>query len=426
MTTSTWRPLLDPEAAAVTLAVAREILAHTPTPARCASPDYDFAFGSDTTGSLAGGFAGLALWLAYAQRCGLVPARARQRAMLARADACLVSETLLPGLHSGFTGIAWTHAHLDLLRGTPGATDVEAIDDALIEALDGEWTRDYDLIEGLVGFGVYALERLPSASGARLLDLVVSHLQRRSVQVPSGTTWFTPPRLLAVQPDDTPRPGHYNLGLAHGVPGVIGFLGAAASAHHAPARRLLEAAVPWLLAHERPADAGGGFAAWLESGDAVPEPARLAWCYGDAGIAAALMLAADGAGRDDWHRAALRLARRAASRPVETSGVVDAMVCHGAAGLGHIFNRLWQRTGEPWLADAARTWLARALAFRQPDRGIAGFDSWAVDDAGQVGWRRDPGVLTGAAGVGLVLLAAATSVAPDWDRAFLLSCRRDA
>ena len=32
-----------------------------------------------------------------------------------------------------------------------------------------------------------------------------------------------------------------------------------------------------------------------------------------------------------------------------------------------------------------------------------------------------PGLLDGAPGVALTLLAAATNVAPDWDRAFLLS-----
>jgi hypothetical protein len=36
-----------------------------------------------------------------------------------------------------------------------------------------------------------------------------------------------------------------------------------------------------------------------------------------------------------------------------------------------------------------------------------------------LGWQDDPGFLTGAAGVGLALLAATTPVEPAWDRLLL-------
>ena len=51
----------------------------------------------------------------------------------------------------------------------------------------------------------------------------------------------------------------------------------------------------------------------------------------------------------------------AAKRPRGFSGVVDAGLCHGAAGLGHVFNRLFQATGEQRLALAAREWFSVAL-----------------------------------------------------------------
>jgi hypothetical protein len=37
----------------------------------------------------------------------------------------------------------------------------------------------------------------------------------------------------------------------------------------------------------------------------------------------------------------------------------------------------------------------------------------------ELGWKDDPGFLTGSAGIGLALLAATTAVAPDWDRVLL-------
>jgi hypothetical protein len=58
---------------------------------------------------------------------------------------------------------------------------------------------------------------------------------------------------------------------------------------------------------------------------------------------------------------------------------------------------------------------------RQCDVGVAGFPAWESSTDGEGAWRAEPGILTGAAGVGLALLAAATPIAPAWDRMLLLS-----
>jgi hypothetical protein len=76
-----------------------------------------------------------------------------------------------------------------------------------------------------------------------------------------------------------------------------------------------------------------------------------------------------------------------------------------------------QATGEDWLADAARAWFARALDMRQPN-GVGGFLGYTP--SAEAPWRPETGLLTGAAGIGLALLAACTSVEPEWDRVLLL------
>ena len=83
-------------------------------------------------------------------------------------------------------------------------------------------------------------------------------------------------------------------------------------------------------------------------------PARTAWCYGDPGIAAALLLAGRAMDEPAWEREALDLARTVARRPAGNCGVNDAGLCHGAAGLGHLLNRFYQATGDPsfWLPPA--------------------------------------------------------------------------
>src|SRR5262249_52458102 len=153
--------------------------------------------------------------------------------------------------------------------------------------------------------------------------------------------WWTNPAWLPLESRKKFPRGYYNLGVAHGVPGVIALLGlvCAAGIARAEARRLLDCAVTWLLTQQGP----GGFPHWIEP-QVAASPARLAWCYGDPGVASALLCAARHVTEPDWERAAVVIAHQAARRPVAQSGVRDAGLCHGAAGLGHLFNRLFQAT----------------------------------------------------------------------------------
>jgi hypothetical protein len=299
-----------------------------------------------------------------------------------------------------------------------------AVDVALTQALaNGPWQGPYDLIDGLVGYGVYALERLPRPAAKKLVSLVVDRLAEAAARRAPGVAWKTDPRWLP--PEVRAHQTTWNLGLAHGAPGAIGFLGRVCAADVASrtqrkARTLLERAVAWLLAQELPADEVSRFPYGLRDGE-PPAPARLAWCYGDAGVAAALLIAARGAGQKSWEKAATRIALAAAARPLDTAGVHDAGLCHGAAGVGHAFHRMYQATGEEALARSARAWFRRALEMRT-DRGFGGWLSSEPDGRGDVKMRPSPAFLTGTGGVTLALLAATGDIEDaTWDRALVLS-----
>ena len=98
-----------------------------------------------------------------------------------------------------------------------------------------------------------------------------------------------------------------------------------------------------------------------------------------------------------------------------TSGVEDHPICHGAAGLTHIFNRFYQATGEEGFRRAAEDWLDRLFAYRQPGQGLCGFPAPTTE-----GWLDEPGLLIGAAGIGLVLLGLVGEAEPAWDRVLTL------
>ena len=423
--------------------------------------------------SLAGGAAGGALFFAYraqaraASSPGDFDADAdRAGAFLERSTEALSSVPLPPDLYGGFTGVAWTAEHLygpafagpppaaaaaldSGDRATAGGDGVTAdaagdededplaeIDEALLQYLDhSPWTADYDLVRGLAGLGVYTLERLPRPSALACLSKIVERLSEIAEHGPQGVTWHTPAELLPDWQRDLYPEGYYNVGVAHGVPGVLTLLGAAwgaasrlAAAGDASAgelaariRPLLDGGVRWLLAQRLPP----GEATWFGSTFSAQTPARpsrLAWCYGDPGIAAALLVTARACGEPAWERLAVDLALDTAARPVAGSLVRDAGLCHGSAGLGHLFNRIHQATGEPRLAEASRAWFERALDFRQPGEGLAGYRSFWVDpDGATETWLSTAGFLEGIAGIGLALLAGVSDVEPAWDRVLALS-----
>jgi hypothetical protein len=367
--------------------------------------------------SLAGGTAGLAVLHGYLAQAGLGPeSEAVARRCLRHATAAMAERPGSASLYSGLTGVGWAISHLR--PRWPGRDDehnLVEIDEVLLDHLDqSPWSGEYDLIEGLVGFGVYALERLPRPGATACLGRVVDRLAETAEPQGNGVTWWTDPAWVAPETRAEYPRGYYNTGLAHGIPGVIGVLGrvCAAGVARDKARSLLDGAVCWLLDQDGPRS----FPYWVAPG-AAGDKARLAWCYGDPGVAAAVLGAARCVGEPAWESAALAIARRAAERPYEESGIKDAGLCHGSAGLAHLFNRMFHATGEPRLAEAARSWFKQTLAMRRPGRGIGGYEAWKPGGARSA----DRGLLTGATGIALGLVAATTDIEPLWDRMLLVS-----
>ncbi len=367
------------------------------------------------------GAAGIAVFFAYMEAAGVHPrARELASAYLNIAIESLTSQAMAPGLFSGFTGVAWAIQHAATVLGEP-ADDLSEIDSA-IETYVGKspWQDDYDLISGLVGLGVYCLERLESETARQPLTLVITRLEELAIHSDEGVCWFTSPEMLPQYQQDRYPQGYYNLGVAHGIPGVIAFLARvyAAGIERQRVMPLLDGAVRWLLRQRLPSGKSSNFTSFFDSTD-PGEDCRLAWCYGDAGIAAALLLAARCVGNAAWEKEALELAGHAARRSPESCGVQDVCFCHGAAGLAHIFNRLYQATHEEQFALASRYWLGRTLQFQKPGTGVAGFSVVTADENLEIVVAGRHGLIEGVGGVGLVLLSLLTSIEPCWDRIFL-------
>jgi lantibiotic biosynthesis protein len=372
--------------------------------------------------SLASGSAGLAVCSGQLALTRCDP-RAADAALtrLEEAVGVLATSRLTSSLYSGFTGVAWAVELVDGLLGTEGEDRNGDIDEVLTRLLR-RYPEDapYDLVDGLTGLGVYALARWPRPGAAQCVLGVVEQLARRARPDRDGVSWWTPPSWRGPR-REWYRPGGVDLGVAHGIAGVVPFLARVNRLGLAreTVRPLLDGAVRWLLAHMVDTASGPTVPYFVADG-VDPGPARSAWCYGDPGVAAALLLAARDAGEPGWAAVATGLAVRAAARPPGQTGVVDAGLCHGSAGLAHLFNRMYQMTAEPALADAARFWVERTL---QMCSAMAPAQGVALTEVARPAWK-GPGLLEGAAGVALAMEAAGTAVEPVWDQVLLGSAAR--
>jgi lantibiotic modifying enzyme len=421
-----WRPLLHGPLADRALEAVFAIAEDIPRQESWIPPSVTGSGGETSwRATLASGAAGQALFYGYlALHTGEERWADLSVERLDRAAETVAAVPMTESLYSGFPGIAWVGDHLRgrLFEGDPDEN--REVDEALLSALEHpSWPSEYDLINGLVGLGVYALEGLPRPTALTLLERIVARLGERLREQPEGASWFSEPASLPeFQRDEFPG-GLFNLGASHGAAGAVALLGAASRAGVAAARPLLDRVVSWLLARRQPAEGGYSFSHFYVP-DLEPRVCRLAWCYGDPGMAATLLVAAQGAGEPAWERAAVEVARLAAGRPEKEARIQDAGLCHGATGLAQIFNRMYQQTGDEQLASAARAWYERTLRDRTPGLGFGGFRAWSSGLTGTPDWRDDPGFLEGAAGVGLALLAAVSPVEPAWDRVLLVSLRQ--
>lgn len=401
-----WVPLLNGKDAVA----AMEFVHQTAT--SCLISDYTIDSGSD----LAFGQAGIALLFGYLDlaepKCGW---GAHAETFICRSIEGLATKPHDSLLFTGYSGIAWATDHLRLQVFSAGSEDPNGeIDKALISLLScSSWQNNYDLIWGLVGYGVYALNRLSTPGGQEVLSLVIQHLDELKILQKNGYTWYSDPRYLPQWLQEECPNGYYDLGIAHGVPGVAALLGLACAAGVAKslASSLLEGAMAWLLAQKQ-VELSYCYDTVVPGIDGLPKwpGCRIAWCVGDLSTATGLAVAAKGASRIDWWLEAVHTARKAAMRTYDESGVVDAFFCHGAAGNGHLFNRFYQASGEAVFAEAARSWYNRAIEMSRNKVSIGNkFQS------------TKPEFLKGDVGIALALLSAVHPVEPAWDNFLLAS-----
>ena len=325
-------------------------------------------------------------------------------------------ETTDFSFYFGPLGIMWTQNHIGF-NSRLELNKFEAYQDFFfLELIDkNEFKYKVDVLNGLLGLGVFGLQRFENYHLSELFPVLVSLIEKCSVRNTHGRTWkFRSPINKKAKAGDK---WHYNLGLAHGSPGVISFLSAVLSKgiERKSTSRLLHEAVRWLLwvdEENKGRCFPGGFTSSVRN---AQEVGRLGWCYGDLGVATSLLHASIVLESKKLRQDADRILYRSLDDKRFQNANSDASLCHGTAGVGHILNRYYHYTGDPFIKKKAIQFFVKTFEMKSLNSGLGGLPS------GARGKKLDPSFLFGSTGIALSLIAASFPVEPEWDKIMLLS-----
>ena len=339
-----------------------------------------------------------------------------------------ISESNLIGnncnLANGFSGLGWLFQHLvniDFLH--PREIEVlDIIDEVIYNSLEVN-AKNYDLLYGLMGKGVYFLERKNSDYYMKALVKIVNLIYENAKIPTSKHAYWIDSLNSELNGDST-----ISLGLAHGVSGIVSFLIEVnqRGIESLKTRELIDKAVRWIFEQKLISrDRTSIFPAYKDE----KGPSRMAWCQGDLGI----LMMLEKLNKRDLLADKIQLLECCLDRGIESSYVdyqnqahdelLDVTFCHGTSGILHLFNRMSKKD---WINNTVRMqyWLKKTLDSISANKGTAlsktGVTTFSLEkDNMEKIWVEDFGLIDGASGVGLVLLSLLYPQECNWDKIFL-------
>jgi lantibiotic modifying enzyme len=97
--------------------------------------------------------------------------------------------------------------------------------------------------------------------------------------------------------------------------------------------------------------------------------------------------------------------------------VRDAGICHGTAGIAHVYNKMWHLTRDKTFKNACDFWINQTLQLDKFDDTISGYKQYFSPTNT---YQSSSGLLEGSSGIGLVLISHLTNDF-DWDYCIMLN-----
>ena len=355
---------------------------------------------------------------------------------LSQYDSCLVDESLFiekldflqsqlpfysqnPNVVSGLCGQGWFLEYLNQHQ----QEDYDPllyidIDEQLHQALcdpsfEG-WHGEIEMIMGLAGVSIYAARRNQHHHCEKHLRTLLAYFENLAIRCEANSISWSQPKKSKYRYH--PENKHeFNLGLAHGVPGIMAALLPMLKITDLKERAtsLLLQSSNWLLNQQQPRKNNLSYFGYIAD---TEKNSRLGWCYGDLPIALTLARIGIALNKPQYMSKAKEIALDCAQRNMQQGSVGDAGLCHGSAGLVLMFLQLNKLLDEPVMLSAANHWLQHTLELYRK-QGLKGFNAFYDKE---MGFQLDSGFLMGYSGIGLCLLSA-LGEPTDWIDCLLLA-----
>ena len=284
--------------------------------------------------------------------------------------------------------------------------------------------KEYGLVNGATSIGLYFYYRYTLGSDyvADFLKKFVDCLSEISIEKENTIEWIN------IIDYGSYTKGH-NLGIAHGIPGIILFLQKLYRLGIEKERiaDILTKATNFLFIQKHSLETHKSYFYNISSDSPqIGIDSRLAWCYGDLSVAYALYKATsiDGIGSSGIKKEVIEILSNTTRRiSLQETGVIDAGLCHGTSGLAHIYNRLYHQTGMLEFKKASLYWYKETLKMPKYENEYVGFGIpyYLAAEEHEINRQYNLSFLTGIAGIGLSLLSSICCVEPEWDQYLMLS-----
>jgi lantibiotic modifying enzyme len=318
----------------------------------------------------------------------------------------------------GLSGFSWLLEHL-VTRNVLERDDIRILDDfdeyLCKKGLSLLNNDHFDFIHEAFGIAYYFLQRIHKKQSLVFLNDFIDIIYKKSHFKSTNGSCFL--KVL----DVVKGIKHINFGLAHGLPSFIVFFSKTTKLgiNKQKSIELINGYINFLLEHKFNSINSLSLFPNSDKDSERYKPSRLAWCYGDLGISTSIFQAASTLNRKDLEQTALDIILHSAKRlNLEENFVFDAGICHGTAGIAHIYNRLYRNTQKVELKLASNYWIEQTLKMSFFEDGFAGYKAW---NGYKIGWKKEIGLLEGVSGIGLALISAVSDIEPAWDECLLLS-----
>ncbi len=208
----------------------------------------------------------------------------------------------------------------------------------------------------------------------------------------------------------------YDFGIPHGMGGIIAFLCQCYSLgiNKAKCDFLLNGTLKFILENRNQSDETWTFPSILDVKN-NSLGGRLAWCYGDLGLGLIILRMAVLTNNESLRKEIIKILIKTTNKQsLLMSGVTEAGLCHGSAGVAHIYNRIFNYTNIDIFKKTSENWFKVTIDIFEDN-------NYSITSKNDLPPNSKYDLINGISGIGLSLISGAFSIEPKWDGCLLLS-----